>query len=196
MTHEDEKIDQSFSKRRLKFQSRGDYQAFCRIFPDGIPATHKISITHIPPLPEKLAKNPALLPEVEMQCVPLGIRDVAERTDNFQALTVQQLKWLIETYGIVQDAPVAGAPRQDEKTSLVAALRKHLETNITAIKKDEKPTAVIISPEVAAMTEAQLETEAAKLGVHAEYRRLKGKPIATRRMLICKAMVEKEPVQA
>lgn len=200
MTHEDEKIDQSFSRRRIQFQSRSEYQAFCRIAPDGIPATHKFVIEHVQPTPEALKKNPALLPTVEMGCIPLGIKDIGERTHDFEDLSTIQLKWLTETYGITQDPPPVDAtgkpipmPRLTEKEALIAALRKHLKTETAKPAKGEekKPQTPVISPTVAAMSEAQMETEAAKLGVYEQFKKLRGRPVVERRMLISKAIAEK-----
>lgn len=195
------KLDESYSELTITPQDRNaDLADLLRTFPQPLPATHTFEFRWED---QATTKRPNALPKLILGPRELTIQEIAERTKQFETLSLAELRWLAERHKVQPKPLVKGQKLQDDVTTLREGLRELLagESSKTAAANaktpDKKPVqgqgkdadktgAVVLPPDIAAMSEAELETEAATLNVHEEYMQAHGKKatIAARRAWI------------
>lgn len=199
----DTKLDEAHSARRVRPENRDELAAMQRVMPEDLPATHVWEYRWEPPSEEELARNRYLLPTLACGPRELGLAEIAGRTKDFETLGHGELRSLFDRHKVKAMPLDPKAPRADEVEGLRKALRAHLAAQAKAGPAEAGPGGVqatrgtspatagaghplgtgpiVLPPDIAAMDKGGVETAAATLGVHDDWRRVSGKPIQVQR---------------
>lgn len=182
MIIDDKRIDDAFTERRTRPESSDELAQMQRVFPDPIPATHIWEYRWEQPDATTLKKNPRTLPTLVQGVRELTLAEVRKLTKDFSTLGLGELRWLQERHGAPMLPLEKGAPRKEELPAIREALLAHIKASggkDAAVKPavqsqgdNASPGAVVLPEDIAAMNEAGLETEAAKLGLHDDFTRM------------------------
>lgn len=184
------KQDESYDHVEGVFESRREYEESLRDRPRTMPATHVWDFWYIDPLPEALAKNRLLLPKIRWGPRELTLAEVSARTDDFTKLGMNELRWLMERHKVPALPLDKARPKLDDESAMREAVRafakrKPVETTEgkgQTVSTHSDPAAVSTLPDdIAKMDKPSIETEAARLDAHDEYKKLASKPITVLR---------------
>lgn len=187
----DTKIDETFSTGRDRPENRDELARMQRKYPPDLPATHTWDYRWEDPSSEALAKNRYLMPTLVYGPRELTLAEIAAKTKDFETLGHGELRWLFDRNHVKALPLDAKAPKLDEVQGLREAIRAHVKTNpetaapnpraVTATKPTSSQAAVALPSDIAGMDRAAIETAAATMGVHDEWKKLSGKSIQMQR---------------
>lgn len=187
----DTKTDETFGIRRTRPENKDELTAMQRVMPPDLPATHTWDYHWEDPTPEQLAKNRYLLPELVMGPRELTLTEIAARTKDYETLGHGELRWLFDRNQVKALPLDPKAPKLDEVQGLRQALRAHVKANpattapnpkaVPATRPTPGQAAVALPSDVAAMDKNAIETAAASLGAHEDWKRVGGKSIQVQR---------------
>lgn len=149
------KLDEHHDKRTLTMGSTDEAAAYARCFIDTeTHRTHRIVAKWVGPL--KLELYPELLP----------LEEIARKTSGFNDLGVSELRTLAASAGVDTHGHANSTTLGDREALVANLVAKAAETAPTppATKPESKPS-VVIGAEIRQMSDADLETRAAELGV-------------------------------
>lgn len=189
MIFEDTKLDESFSERRSRPESRDELLTMQRVLPPALPATHVWEYRWVDPSADELKRNRYLLPQLVQGPRELTLQEVSDASKSFESLKLGELKWLLNRHAPVMPPLKEGEDKQGEEEAIRQALVAHLKAHpdqspknaVKASRSDQRRPSVI-DDDIAAMDDKQMETKSAELGLHSEYKNeCRGKPLTWKR---------------
>lgn len=174
------KIDETYSERRSRPESTEQYKELQRTYPRELPATHTWDYRWEDPTPQALSKNRYLLPELVRSPRELTLSEISAHTKNFETLGHGELRFLFDKHKMKVLSAEKGKPAVDEIVALREAIRLHFKANPQSSSpnpkaiQQTKPSAaqaIALPDDIARMGIPEIDTEAAILGFHDEFKK-------------------------